>query len=413
MPTSTCSSPWSRRAWSTFAADRYRMLETIREYAAELLAASADADDDPVSAMRDGWRPSRNGQSARLEEADQDVWLDRLVEEHDDIRAALAWSIGRADADLALTIAGSTATFWWIKGHWTEGRRWLSSALSLPASRDEDAAEPGRSRALPTLTCGSGTTAQAAPRAEESLAISRRLGDERGVARALRVLGLIAWGRGDVATVREPHGRQRDRGPRRRRPIGPSRWPSAISATWRSKKATSTRPRRDSPRPSSWRSGTATCEARPSSWRTSPSPDSGRGTKPSARESLTSSLPHGPPARVPRGRRPPNLIGAAAIAAGQDAGARGRPRCCGRSRANSSARRAAASTAAKHDSGRRPRPTIDAPDRADVVRDRPGSVGRSSDPDDARRTRARCSCPATAPQAAVSVVAGDCPRQSL
>ncbi len=183
-----------------FAADRYRMLETVREYAAEVLAAAPDADD-----IR--WRHARwmaafaERADARLEEADQGVWLDRLVDEHDDIRLALAWSIARADADLALTIAGSSAAFWWIKGHWTEGSRWLSTALSLPASRDE----ARRARALEgaaNLDARLGDYRTAAPRAEESLSISRRLGDQRGVARALRVLGLIAWGQGDVANVR-------------------------------------------------------------------------------------------------------------------------------------------------------------------------------------------------------------------
>ncbi len=66
-----------------------------------------------------------------LEGGDQPTWLRRLAAEHDEVRSALSWSIDRRDADLALRLAGSTASFWWIHGHWTEGRRWLEAALAL------------------------------------------------------------------------------------------------------------------------------------------------------------------------------------------------------------------------------------------------------------------------------------------
>ena len=181
--------------------DRYRMLETIREYAAELLAAVPGADE--IRERHARWIATFVEQAeARLEEADQDVWLDRLAEEHDDIRAALGWSISQANAELALAIASSVATFWWIKGYWAEGRRWLASALSLPDSR-QDAVRARALEGAANLDVRLGDYLQAIPLAQESLAISERLGDDRGVARALRVVGLIAWGQGDLAAVRE------------------------------------------------------------------------------------------------------------------------------------------------------------------------------------------------------------------
>jgi predicted ATPase/class 3 adenylate cyclase len=182
-------------------ADRYRMLETIREYAAELLAAAPDA--DGIRERHARWIADLVVRAeSRLEEVDQDVWLDRLVQEHDDIRAALRWSIEQAKVELALTIAGAVATFWWIKGHWAEGRRWLSSALSLPGS-SPDAIRARALEGAANLDVRLGDYVDATPLAEESLAISRRLADDRGVARALRVVGLIAWGQGDLVTVRD------------------------------------------------------------------------------------------------------------------------------------------------------------------------------------------------------------------
>jgi len=184
-----------------FERGQYRMLETIREFAAERLAASPEAGDGQERHAR--WIARLVEEAdARLEAAEQDVWLDRLVDAHDDIRVALAWSIARRDADLALTIAGSSAAFWWIKGHWAEGSRWLSTALAVPGSPDD----ARRARALEgaaNLDARLGQYRTATPLADESLAISRRLDDEKGVARALRILGLIAWGREDVASVRD------------------------------------------------------------------------------------------------------------------------------------------------------------------------------------------------------------------
>ena len=182
-------------------ADRYRMLETIREYAAELLAASPGAEE--IRERHARWTAAFVERAeGRLEDADQDLWLDRLVEEHDDIRAALGWSIAHANVELALTIAGSAATFWWIKGHWAEGRRWLSAALSLPGS-SQDAVRAKALEGAANLDVRLGAYVQAKPLAEEGLAISQHLGDDRGVARALRVIGLIAWGTGDLMTVRD------------------------------------------------------------------------------------------------------------------------------------------------------------------------------------------------------------------
>ena len=179
-----------------FSGERYRMLETIREFAAERLAASGELDD-----IRDRdvqWFAALVERAEpELERADQDVWLDRLAEEHDNIRAAL----GYAEGDLRLRLSGSMATFWWVHGDWTEGRRLLDGALADPGVGDSRV----RARALEGaahLASRQLDNARASALATESLAICRRLGNGSGIARSLRVLGLIASGEGDADTFR-------------------------------------------------------------------------------------------------------------------------------------------------------------------------------------------------------------------
>jgi predicted ATPase/class 3 adenylate cyclase len=182
-----------------FADGRYRMLETIQAYASERLAASGDAAE--VRGRHGRWIAALLQEADQLlEQAEQGAWLERLSDERDDIRAALQWAISHEDGELAVTIAGCAATFWWIKGDWAEGRQWLSAALALPGPDDSR-----RARALEraaNLDVRLGNPDAAAPLAEESLGISRRLGLPRETGRALRVLALIAWERGDLALTR-------------------------------------------------------------------------------------------------------------------------------------------------------------------------------------------------------------------
>ncbi len=201
-----------------FGGGRFRMLETIREYAAERLAASGDAD-----GFREGharWIAALVAAAApRLEEADQEAWLDRLTAEIDDIRAALGWAIARKDAGLAVAIAGDAAAFWWIKGHWTEGRRWLAAALALGGPDDTAASQGARRRRQPRRPprglrggrpAGAGEPGhQSPPRRREG----RRPGPaDPGADR----VGQGRHGRGPGL-----HGRECPVGARRRRPLGP------------------------------------------------------------------------------------------------------------------------------------------------------------------------------------------------
>ncbi len=184
-----------------YADDRYRMLETIREFAAERLDASPDA--EVIRHRHAAWiQDFVDRADAALEGSGQEVWLARSSAEHDDIRAGLAWSIRTGQADPAIAIAGSSATFWWIAGHWSEGRRWLAEALAIPGATDHRRKAKAL-EGLANLDVRLGDFGAAQVEASESLRISQTRGDLRGIARATRVLCIAAWGAGRAEEARE------------------------------------------------------------------------------------------------------------------------------------------------------------------------------------------------------------------
>jgi len=108
---------------------RVVMLETIHEYVRERLEESGEVEEI--------WRAHAEYFLALAEEAepeiegpDQVAWMDRLEAEHDNLRAALSWSLETGDAESVLRIGGALWLFWVVRGHFSEGRRWLTAGLS-------------------------------------------------------------------------------------------------------------------------------------------------------------------------------------------------------------------------------------------------------------------------------------------
>ena len=122
-----------------FTNGRYGMLETIREFAADALAASPDAE---KLGRRHAERYLRLALEAEpeLHGPAQALWLDRLSEEHDNLRAALDWSL-TADPEVGLRIAVSLVRYWAVRGYVPEARNYLSSA---DRSRPESGAAGAR-----------------------------------------------------------------------------------------------------------------------------------------------------------------------------------------------------------------------------------------------------------------------------
>jgi predicted ATPase/DNA-binding SARP family transcriptional activator len=126
------------RSLVRLSGDRYAMLETIREYAAERLRECDDHDE-----LRERHARYYVELTARarlqLDGPEQALWLRLLDLESANIRLALTWALERGDGETALRLAVGTARVWRVHGQYAEGRHWLESALAHPAPPEERA----------------------------------------------------------------------------------------------------------------------------------------------------------------------------------------------------------------------------------------------------------------------------------
>ena len=169
---------------------RLIMLETIREYARELL----DAGDDGAEVRRRHclhFVGLAESAEPALWTAAEGEWLARLDAELDNLRAALDWSLREGDATLGVRLAARLAAFWDIRGMSAEGLQWLRAALET-AGHDaaiDDRARARRAQARLLEEQGSVYDAslrdEARAYAGEALDLSRRTGDPAGIADAL------------------------------------------------------------------------------------------------------------------------------------------------------------------------------------------------------------------------------------
>jgi predicted ATPase len=168
---------------------RYRMLETIREFGVQRLQASGEADE---VRRQHAWRMVQMAEAAEPKLLRKDrTQLDRLEEDHDDIRAALRWSIEGGEVEAGLRIAGALWRFWQLRSHLAEGLVWTDRLLSLPAAA---ARTMPRARALGargSLAYWMQDTERVRIPYEESLAIAREVGDLRGQAEGAYNLAFV------------------------------------------------------------------------------------------------------------------------------------------------------------------------------------------------------------------------------
>jgi non-specific serine/threonine protein kinase len=181
---------------------RYRFSETIRQYAEEKLLEAGEAEElrrrhrDWYLDLAERARPATEG-------PDQKNWLDRLDDEHDNLRAALAWCAAKPDGSEALLrLAGQLGRFWEYRGHGREGIAWLDLALARAASTPS----ADRARVLDWrgwLPHSEMRWEQNLPILEESVAIARIAGDRRVLSMSLRHLSNVVAVLGD-----HPRGRR-------------------------------------------------------------------------------------------------------------------------------------------------------------------------------------------------------------
>ena len=171
---------------------RYRMLETVRQYALEKLAESGEAD-----AVRTRHRDYYAAMAAPLDvptHSDHEPRLEQAEIEIDNLRAAFAWSRESSDTEQALALAASLQPLWLTRGRIREGLAWFNSALADLDTQHLDAVAAVRARALAdkgVLDAWAGDTETIAE-AEEALAIARGLDDPALLVRALTACTIIA-----------------------------------------------------------------------------------------------------------------------------------------------------------------------------------------------------------------------------
>ena len=185
---------------------RVTMLETIREYGSEQLAAHAEA---AAVGQRHAayYLALAEAAAAALAGPEAVAGLARLDIEHDNLRAALRWACDRGDRVTALRLAGALWRFWAQRGHLSEGRRWYSEALALPG--DGGLAAPavqvnwliGAAR----LAIDQAAFDEASAYAAQAVALAREHGDSRDQADALNTLGLLARAQNQYADAAHAH----------------------------------------------------------------------------------------------------------------------------------------------------------------------------------------------------------------
>src|SRR5215204_6080122 len=208
---------------------RFVMLETVHEFAREKLKESAE-DEEIKRVHAQYFLTLAEGAYPESKGANQLEWIERLEAEHDNMRAALSWTLERKEAEVALRLGGALGGFWVVRGYHSEGRRWLEEALAMDGrvppevramalagvgwlalqqgdfDRAQEACEEGlellaheeASEAKLSLLACSGWMAwereehdQAKQRFEESLALSREMGDTWWLATSLSNMALV------------------------------------------------------------------------------------------------------------------------------------------------------------------------------------------------------------------------------
>jgi len=178
---------------------RYRLLETIRQYAGEKLDGSADGEGSR-GRHREFYLQFAERAGNELAGPQQASWLQRLETEHDNLRIALTWA-ATSDVNLGARMAKAMGRFWELRGYWKEGVGWLEQCLSAGAALGTDLRTAVLDAAGNLASC-QGDYARAKTLFEEQLALQQKSDDRRGVAEALHNLMSVAWKHGDYAEAR-------------------------------------------------------------------------------------------------------------------------------------------------------------------------------------------------------------------
>jgi len=171
---------------------RYRMLEPLRQYGRDRLIAAGEA--DAVRTRHLQWYVTVSAQAEpALRGMGQSDWLRRLSVEHDNLRTALQWALTSSAIDPGLRIATAISRFWYLRGHISEGRRWLDELLAVPAAPTIEATTVAAAMAAAAVLAQlQFDAARATTLATQALDVFRDAQDHRGIASALGTLASVA-----------------------------------------------------------------------------------------------------------------------------------------------------------------------------------------------------------------------------
>ena len=183
---------------------RYRLPETIRQYARDKLFESGEAEKVRDRHL-DFFLRFAETTEPKLRSTEQIEWLGRVETEYDNLRNALAWSLESSKSDRALRLAGALYYYWLLRGYFSEGSKWVNDALTFAEREQSEKAAAGKYTPTPEekawrakalyvaawLQMVTLNVKAARTFLEESLRLWRELGDKWWTAVALEQAGLL------------------------------------------------------------------------------------------------------------------------------------------------------------------------------------------------------------------------------
>lgn len=182
---------------------RFTMLETIRQFGAARLADIGEEEDARRAHASYFVRMGREAYVSFSVSA-QPVWLDRLEQEHNNMRAALSWLATNGDYVASLQLAAGLLWYWWIRGHISEGRQQLDRILSQ--TRETISAERAEVLMGASLLAMTQEAYDAAARlVEDAVTTAQQAGDGSVLGDSLMTQGLCALRQGDLQQAKRAY----------------------------------------------------------------------------------------------------------------------------------------------------------------------------------------------------------------
>ena len=178
---------------------RYGMHELVQQFAYTKLVKAGELESTQYAHLRYFLGLAEEAEPS-LYSAQQRLWLDRLEENHDNLRAALKWSLENQNVEASARLGGALSRFWGLRGYLNEGRQWLERVIVLFGTGCVGVAIRAK------VFMGAGMLAwrqseyiQAAEYTKKSLALIRQTGDAAAISRILQSLATIESARGNYA----------------------------------------------------------------------------------------------------------------------------------------------------------------------------------------------------------------------